>query len=83
MPFGLRNAAQTFQCFMDQVLHGLPFAYAYTDDALIASSTSEEHLQHLQTVFERLTAHGIVVNPNKCLFDVPELDFLGQYIFSL
>ena len=28
MPFGLRNAAQMFQCFMDQVLRGLPFVYA-------------------------------------------------------
>ena len=35
MPFGLRNAAQTFQCFIDQVLHGLPCAYAYIDDILI------------------------------------------------
>ncbi len=25
MPFGLRNVAQTFQKFIDQVLHGLPF----------------------------------------------------------
>ena len=32
MPFGLRNAAQTFQRFIDQVLHGLPFCYHYIDD---------------------------------------------------
>lgn len=40
MPFGLRNAGQTFQQFMDQVLHG--FIYV-DDDMLIASSSPEEH----------------------------------------
>ena len=80
MPFGLRNAAQSFQRFMDQVLCGLPFAYAYIDDVLIASSTPEEHLKHLRIVFECLTAHGIVINPNKCLFGGNELDFLGHHI---
>ena len=43
MPFGLRNAAQTFQRFMDQVLRGLMFAYGYIDDVLVASKTPEEH----------------------------------------
>lgn len=34
MPFGLRNAAQTFQRFIDEVLSGLDFAYAYLDDCV-------------------------------------------------
>ena len=80
MPFGLRNAAQMFQRFMDQALRGLSFVYTYIDDVLIASATPEEHLEHLHTVFERLTANGIVVNPNKCVFGVEELDFLGHHI---
>ena len=58
MPFGLRNAAQTFQRFMDQVLRGVTSAYAYIDDVLVASSTPEQHLKDLQTVFEELTAHA-------------------------
>ena len=52
MPFGLRNAAQTFQRFMDQVLRGLHFCYDYIDDLLIASPNPEEHKQHLWSVFE-------------------------------
>ena len=47
-PFGLleflrmrlRNAAQTFQRFIDQVLRGLHFCYAYVDDLLIASTST-------------------------------------------
>ena len=80
MPFGLRNAAQTFQQFVDQVLRGIPSAYTYIDDILIASSNPEQHLQDLPTVFDRLTMHGIVINPNKCLLSVIELNFLSHYI---
>ena len=42
MPFGLRNKAQTLQRFMDQVLHGLIYAYNYITDLLIASNDSKE-----------------------------------------
>ena len=65
MPFGLRNAAQSFQRFMDMVLRGLNFCYSYIDDLLIASVTEEEHQQHVRLVFERLSEHGIVINPRK------------------
>ena len=82
MPFGLRNAGQTFQRFMDQVLHGLHFCFDYFDDVLIASSSNEEHKEHLKQVFQRLSNHGIRINPAKCLFGVSSLEFLGHHVSS-
>ena len=37
MPFGLKNAAQTFQRLMDRIFKGLPFVLIYLDDVLVAS----------------------------------------------
>ena len=82
MPFGLRNAAQTFQRFINQVLRGLHFCYVYIDDLLIASSSPEEHTQHLRLVLERLSDHGIVFNVARSVFGVPSLDFLGHHVDS-
>nr|VZI22741.1 unnamed protein product [Spirometra erinaceieuropaei] len=82
MPFGLRNASQTFQRFVDRVLRGLPFVYAYIDDLLVASSTTEEHMEHLATVFDRFQQFGVVLNPSKCVFGVPSLEFLGHLVDS-
>jgi hypothetical protein len=48
MPFGLRNAAQTFQRFMDSLLKHLPFVFCYLDDIIIASNSLEEHIEHLR-----------------------------------
>lgn len=39
MLFGHRNAASTFQRFLDEVIHGLDFIFAYVNDILITSST--------------------------------------------
>lgn len=82
MPFGLRNAAQTFQRFIDQVLRGLDHVFAYIDDVLVASKTIEEHKLHLQAVFERFKQYGITINPDKCVFAADQLDFLGHRINS-
>ena len=70
MPFGLRNAAQTFQRFVDMVLRGLPFSYAYIDDVLVASASEEEHQQHLHLVFERFKEYGVLIHPSKCELEV-------------
>ncbi|CAH8604747.1 unnamed protein product [Schistosoma rodhaini] len=82
MPFGLKNAAQTFQRFMDEVTRGLDFVFVYIDDVLIASSSTEEHIQHLHTLFERFKSYGVVINPSKCIFGASSLEFLGHHIDS-
>ncbi|GFY13313.1 transposon Ty3-I Gag-Pol polyprotein [Trichonephila clavipes] len=52
MQFGLCNAAaSTFQRFVDEVLRGLNFVYAFIDDILVASSSEAEHIQHLRLLF--------------------------------
>ena len=80
MSFGLRNAALTFQRFIDHVLHGVQFSYAYIDDILIASTNQEEHKQHLQQVFTRLSSYRIITNPEKCEFGVSQLHFLRHNV---
>ena len=82
MPFGLKNAAQTFQRFMDNVFRDLPFAYVYLDDILVASSSSDEHAKHLRQLFGRLADNGLVVNPHKCVLGQSSLEFLGHCVTS-
>ena len=78
MPFWLHNAAQTFQQFMDRVIHGFRFMYTYIDDILVASSSEEEHKLQLQLVFEHFCES--LVNASKCEFGAPSLQFLRHII---
>ncbi|XP_076247800.1 uncharacterized protein LOC143187473 [Calliopsis andreniformis] len=80
MSFGLRNAAQTFQRFMDEVLRGLDWCYVYIDDIFAASSSIEEHKNHLRELFGRLNDYGVLVNCAKCVFGAPEVTFLGHAV---
>lgn len=80
MPFGLRNAAQTFQRFMHQVTKSLNFVFVYVDDILVASKTEAEHKEHLRTIFKRLDEYGLRIKASKCTFGVSNLEFLGYEI---
>lgn len=77
MPFGLRNAGQTFQRFIHHVLHGLDFCIPYFDDLLIASADEDQHLKHLRQVFNRLKSFGLKLNPSKCVLGKSSVSFLG------
>lgn len=78
MTFGMRNAAQTFQRYMDKAMRGLPFVFAYIDDLRVASKNLNEHKEHLRIVLERLREYGLQINLNKCEFGKSEILFLGH-----
>lgn len=80
MTFGLRNAAQSFQRFVDEMLRGLDFAYAYIDDILVFSKDEESHQAHLHQIFKRLKEYGMVINTAKCVFGATEVIFLGYNV---
>lgn len=82
MSFGLKNAAQSFQRFMDSLLRGMDYAFSYLDDVLIFSKSEEEHTRHLSAVLDRMKQYGLHINLNKCRFFVTELDFLGHHVTS-
>ncbi|BHF70804.1 hypothetical protein SprV_0301385700 [Sparganum proliferum] len=82
IPFGLRNAAQTFQRPLDHFLHGLLFVYSYIDDLFVASQKKEEHKEHLAMGFDRLDKFDVVINPSKCVLGVPSLELFGHQVDS-
>jgi hypothetical protein len=81
MPFGLSNAQAVFQELMNIVLQGQEdFSIAYLDDILIFSETAEEHLEHIQRVFDRLRQHGLKLKLKKCCFFQEQTEYLGFII---
>jgi len=80
MSFGLRNAGQTFQRLMDEVLVGLPYVFVYLDDMLVASRSHAEHVQHLTAVLQRLEKHGLVLNGKKCVLGANRVEYLGHVV---
>ena len=80
MPFGLKNAAQTFQRLMDTILRGIPCIFVYMDDILVSSSNRTEHADHLRQVFKALSLSGMLVQRRKYVIGVTEIDFLGHHV---
>ena len=80
VPFGLAQAPAYFQELMTAVLKDLPFAMAYLDDIIIYSSTPEEHLQHIKTVFEKLCHAKLSMKLSKCHFFAKEIQYLGHIL---
>ena len=52
----------------------------YIDDILIFSKTFEEHLTHLQNVFDKLRAARLRLHPKKCNIMLSEIQYLGHIL---
>ena len=80
MPFGFRNSPAIFQRIIYNILqkHNLTkFTKNYLDDILIYSKTKQEHLKHLELVFEAFKQENIKLKLSKCQFLRASVEYLG------
>ena len=56
------------------------FSCAHLDVILVASTTQEEHLEHLCKLCHLLDANGIIMTPAKCVLGAESLKFLGHQV---
>jgi len=80
--FGLTNAPSVFQRHLNNILsekidRGV---VVYIDDILIYTQTEEEHIELMRWVLKKLSENGLCINMNKCIFHVPEVEFVGFQI---
>ena len=80
VPFSLAQAPAYFQRLINEVLTDCNFAMGYLDDIIIFSKTEEEHLQHLEEIFERLRKAGLKRKLQKCSFFKKHIQYLGHLI---
>ena len=80
VPFGLAQAPAYFQRLINEVLTDCNFAMGYLDDIIIFSKTEEEHLQHLEEIFEWLRKAGLKLKLQKCSFFKKHIQYLGHLI---
>ena len=79
--FGLADLPQSFQRFLAMHLLGdLPFVICYVDDLCIFSTSYEEHLEHVDTVLQRLRDAGVPVSLSKSYFGQREVQMLGCFV---
>jgi len=82
MPFGLVNAAATFQAMMNKILREfLDYGVVvYLDDIVIYSVIKEEHIELVKKVLAKLEEHWLAVLVTKLVFHVELVEFLGYIV---
>jgi len=85
MPFGYKNGPSIFQRVMQNVLAPFLwiFALVYIDDIVIFSLTFEDHVKHLDQVFQAIQKSGVTLAVTKCHFGYQSVLLLGQKVSRL
>ena len=83
MFFGLTNSPTTFQAMMNDLLRDLVVeekVAVFIDDVMIATETEEGHNEIVKEVLRRLEENDLFVKPEKCVWKIKEVGFLGVII---
>lgn len=79
IPFGIKTASNGFvralnKVFDDEVSE---FCTVYVDDILLTSQNFDEHLKHLEIIFNKIEKSGLTITLNKSFWCKKEVKFLG------
>jgi len=83
MFFGMMNLPATFQAMMNEILRDLineEKVVAFIDDVLVGTETEEGHDEIVEEILRRLEDNDLYVKPEKCVWKVRKIGFLGVVI---
>ena len=75
--FGTSSAVEVFQDAIQQTLSGIEGVRNVSDDIIIFGRHQQAHDRALHTVFARLRAKNLTLNPKKCEFNKSSIEFFG------
>jgi len=80
MYFGLTNSPATFQAMMNDLFRDIinkGDVATFIDNVLVATETEKEYDEIVEEVLRRLKENDLYVKPEKCVWKVREIGFLG------
>jgi len=81
--FGMTNSLATFQAMMNEILRDMineGKVAAFVDNVLVGTETEEGHNKIVEEVLRRLEENDLYVKPEKCVWKVRKIGFLGVVI---
>ncbi|XP_058817493.1 uncharacterized protein K02A2.6-like [Topomyia yanbarensis] len=78
LTFGVSCAPELFQKVMESLVAGLQGVIVYLDDILVYGTTVDEHDVRLKSFLNRLLEYNVLINKDKCIYNVEKLEFLGH-----
>jgi len=80
MFFGMINSLATFQVIMNEILRDMinkGKVAAFVDNVLVGTESKEGHDEIVEEVLRRLEENDLYVKPEKCMWKVKKVPFLG------
>jgi len=85
MFFDLTNSPATFQAIINDILRDLintGEVAVFMDDLLVETEEKEKHDEIVEEVLRRIEENNFYIKPEKCVWKVREIDFLGLVMGS-
>ena len=83
MFFGMTNLPAIFQAMMNKILRDLinkGKVAAFVDNVLVGTETEEGHDEIVNEILKRLEENDLYIKPEKCIWKVRKIGFLGIII---